>query len=205
MSKTTIPGYSWVNIGVTFVAIASAAIAWGATIAFFPYYLNLYSYNWIQAGMILVISALPMMFTGPLAEKLLHKLGSNNAAKKMFIIGMAIMAIMQFITPYAPLLGGIAGYVALMAVRFIFGIGLFLIMPAFPRVIIPWSGFESAPTMVALGTVCIMIGFFVALLFLPAIYVFVWNLSLVNTLLTVGALLVTALVLFAIFVKERKE
>jgi MFS family permease len=199
MAKTTVAGYSWVVLLIMMLIYIVMGWTWGATIPFLPYYIRDLNLSFTEAGLILVVSALPMMFTTQLGGKMIPKLGSNPY-KKLILISVAIMMITELATPYAP------EFWSLLALRFIFGIGIMMVFGFGAMILIPWFGLKNAGQMVLLGIAGLIVGFLAVIYFMPAVNGLIFGFNYKNSILWTGGLtLVITTILWAIFGKEAKQ
>jgi len=151
-----------VNVGVLTLAWFCSGLGLAAVIPWIPNYIQTWHLDWIQAGLVLVITAFPLVFVGPLTKWMSKKLGKNYA-KWIVAISLAIMTLAALGCAYAP------NFYALMIFRFIEGIGVFSIFLVGVMAVIPWFGMQNMmsllPRFSYVGIAALSIAFTAVLMF----------------------------------------
>jgi len=199
MSKTNVAGYAWVVLGTMILIYVVLGMALSEIVGFLPYYSRDLGFNFIQGGILLTISLIPLMFVGPLSHMLSPKLGSSPY-KKMVVISLAIATVAMFLTPFAP------EFWSMLALRFFIGIGFAWVFVIGAHITAPWFGFSNAAKLGMIGIGALVAGFLVPLCFFSSINAVVFNLKYNNTIMYVMApLLLISTILAAILIKEVKH
>ncbi len=159
-------GYAWVVVGVMCLAWMCAGFGLSMVIPWIPFYIVDWELNFVQAGLILVITAVPLMFVGPLTKWMSTKLGKDYA-KKIVVISLALMTLAALGSAFAP------EFYTLIIARFIMGIGVFSIFLVGVMTVIPWFGMQNMKTLLprfsVVSIACLTIGFMIVLMALSSI------------------------------------
>ena len=201
MSKTTCSGYAFVVMGIMMVVYVCLGLALASVVAFIPFYIRDLNLSFIQAGLLLTFSAIPLMFVGPLWQKYASKIGGH---KNVVVLCMAILTVSTALMAFAP------EFWSLMILRFILGFGLFSIFTVGAHITIPWFGFAqaagNAPKLALAGVGGLLVGFFAPLFFFSAINVNYFNGNYNNFMLIFLAPIFAVVTLLAlILIKEVKH
>jgi MFS family permease len=156
MEKKTTPKYAWVVTGVMVLAWFCCGLGLSAVIPWIPYYLANWGINFIQAGVLLTVTAVPLMFIGPLTGWMAKKIGKMYA-KWIVTISLTIMFLSAIGCALAP------EFWTLLIARFFMGIGIFGIFLTGVMAVIPWFGMQNIgnlmPKFSVIGIVALSMAF----------------------------------------------
>ncbi len=137
MAHVQVSGYAWVILTVFLILGFMAVFDIALTIPFLPYFMEDYSLNMMQAGSIVLVSVLTLLYAKPLGDKIMAHLGSSPLKKLMFL-AITLEGICCMLYPYAP------DFWSLLILRWLTGHGIALVFLCGGGLVVPWLGFQHA-------------------------------------------------------------